>query len=423
MPRRILTVGLCLLCLVAPFCAAQQPARTFDDLLLALETSSESARVEAAAKLAELGKDASDAVPALIKTLDDPSPDARAAAAIAWGHIGSDDEAAIAALLIRLDDAEIRSDEVPVWAFAARALGQLGPKSVPRLIAKLSADNRTGRRAAAVVLHDISPPPKEAVPALVALLIQNEPETRIAAMYAIIGLDPKRAASAIPSLDAMLDSDDFHTQYWACRAIAAIGAPEALETVPKLTELTANVVASVRSNAADALGILGATVGERAIDPLTKMLEDQNYVVRRAGAIALGRLGTLSAPSVPAVRKAMQNASRSIQAESAAALWQITGAHEESLPILLNVLQDQNSPWEASMAFERLGAAGKPAVPELSKLVEMSTGETQYFVTLALAGIGPAAKDAIPALRTLLESPDEDMRKLAEQVIKQLSGE
>lgn len=419
----MLTVGCCLAGLFAAQCVAQAPARSFDDLLSALEASSELARVEAAARLAELGKDASDAAAALIKTLDDPSPNARAAAAIALGQIGSDDEAVIAALLIRLDDGELRADEVPVWAFAARALGQLGPKSVPRLIAKLSAENRNGRRAAALALHDIQPPPKEAVPALVALLIQNEPETRIAAMYAIIELDPKQAASAVQALTVMLDSDDFHTQYWSCRTIAAIGPSEALEAVPKLMELTSNGVASVRSNAAEALGLIGPKVGERAVDPLTKMLEDHNYVARRAGVIALGRLGTLSATSVPEVRKAMLNASRSIEAEAAGALWQITGKHEESLAILLEVLQSADGPWEASMAFERLGAAGEPAVAELSKLVETTTGETQYFAALAIAGIGPAAKDAIPALKTLLESPDEDMRQLAEQLIEQLSGE
>ncbi|MBI2481223.1 MAG: hypothetical protein HYV60_22065 [Planctomycetia bacterium] len=119
----------------------------------------------------------------------------------------------------------------------------------------------------------------------------------------------------------------------------------------------------------------------------------------------------------------MLDASRSIRAEAAASLWQITGMHEESLPILLKVLQDRNGPWEASLAFERLGALGEPAVADLSKLVESATGETQYFATLAISGIGPAAKDALPALRTLLDSPDEDMRQVAKQVIKQVGGE
>ncbi|MBI2479826.1 MAG: HEAT repeat domain-containing protein, partial [Planctomycetia bacterium] len=292
MRRTRLTIALLFVGLVIPQGMAQEAARSLDELLAALEASSDEERAEAAATIAKLGKDA---VPTLVKMLDDPSPDARASAALGLGQIGIDDEAVIAALLIRLDDAQLRSDDVPVWAFAARALGQLGPKSVPRLIAKLSADNRTGRRAAAVALHDIKPPPKNAVPALITMLIENEPETRIAAMYAILGLDPKPAASAMPSLHLMLGSEDFHTQYWACRTIAAVGAPEALETVPKLIELTASGVASVRSNAADAIGIIGVAVGERPVEPLTKMLADQNYVVRRAGVIALGRLGKLSA--------------------------------------------------------------------------------------------------------------------------------
>ncbi|MBC8351804.1 MAG: HEAT repeat domain-containing protein [Planctomycetes bacterium] len=413
----------CMICLVAPFCLAQKSTQTFDDLLAALQASSETTRVDAAAKIAELGKDASQAVPELVKTLDDPSPDARAAAAIALGHIGLDDDAAIAALLVRLEDKELRSDDTPVWAFAAQALGKLGPKSVPRLIEKLAADNRTGRRAAAVTLHDIKPPPRQAVPALMTLLIQNEPETRIAAMYAIIALDPKQAAPAMTSLRSMLNGDDFHTKYWACRTIGAIGAPEALDAVPKLLELTGTGVASVRSNAADAIGTIGVTVGSRAIGPLTMMLEDRNYVVRRAGVIALGRLGKLSSVSAPAIKDAMRDTTRSIRAEAAAAAWQITGEHTESLPILLDVLRSRDSPWEAAMAFERLGAIGEPAVAQLSKLVETTTGETQYFATMSLAGIGPSAKNGLPALRKLLQSPDEGMRQLAKQAIERVSGE
>ena len=420
MHRSVFTTAVMTACLVIPQVMAQEPTRSLDELLAALEASSEATRAEAAATINKLGQDA---LPALLKMLDDPSPDTRSTAANALGLIGIDDEAVIAALLIRLDDAELRSDDMPVWGSAARAIGQLGPKSVPRLIAKLSADNRTGRRAAAIALHDIKPPPKNAVPALIVMLIQNEPETRIAAMYTILALDPKPAASAMSSLHAMLDSDDFHTQYWACRTIAAVGAPEALVTVPKLMELTASGVTSVRSNAAEALGLIGAPVGKRPIESLTKVVGDQNYVVRRAGVIALGRLGKLAAASAPTVRAAMLDASRSIQAEAAAALWQITDAHEESLPILLKVLQDHNAPWEAAQAFERLGAAGQPAVADLAKLVEAAPGETQYFATLALSGIGPAAKDALPALRKLLESPDEDMRQVAKQVIEHIGGE
>ncbi|MCA9122487.1 MAG: HEAT repeat domain-containing protein [Planctomycetaceae bacterium] len=402
---------------------AQPSAQNFDDILAGLEDSTVGVRIEAAAKLAELGKEATAAVPALVKLLDDPSPDARTVAALALGEIGSDDDMVIQGLLSRLDDAELRSDDVPVWAYAARALGQLGPKSAPQLIAKLSGDNRTGRRAAAVALHDIKPPQKQAVPALIELLVQNEPETRIAAMYAIIGLDPKPAASAIPTLQVMLGSDDFHTQYWACRTIAAVGPPQALPTLDKLVELTASGVASVRSNAAEAIGIIGPAVGKRPIAALTTMLHDDNYVVRRAGVIALGRLGTLSAESTATVKEAMQDPSRSIRAECACTLWQITGEHKESLPVLLEVIQEKNAPWEAAMAFQRLGAAGKPAVPKLSELLTSKSGETQYFATLAISGIGPAAVDALPALRALLESPDDDMRQVAAGVIEKLQGQ
>lgn len=419
---RLATLAFCVACIPLPPCIAQPPTPSFDQLLTALEASSESDKIAAAAQLAEIGDEATKAIPALVKTLNASSPDARAAAIIALGHIGSDDEAVIAGLLERLNDEALRSDDVPVWAFAARALGQLGPKSVPRLIAKLSAENRTGRRGAAVALHDIKPPPTEALPALVILLKQNEPTTRIAAMYAILQLGPRLAITAMPELQMMLGCDDFHTQYWSCRVIGAIGQPEALVAVPKLVDLTAAGVASVRVNAADAIGSIGPTVGAAVVAPLTKALRDRNYAVRRSAVIALGRLGSIAAPSVAEVTQAMNDKSRSIRAESAATLWQITGKHEISLPVLIEVLQERNAPWEAALAFKRLGSAGQPAVAAISNLVETTTGETQYFAVLSLAGIGTSANDAISSLEQLRQSEDPDLRETVETVIETLSG-
>ena len=104
-------------------------------------------------------------------------------------------------------------------------------------------------------------------------------------------------------------------------------------------------------------------------------------------------------------------------------MWQVTGEHEASLPVLIEVVQERNAPWEAAHAFERLGALGEPAVAELSKLVATTTGETQYFAISSLAGIGPAAKDAIPTLTKLAEGSDDEMRQLVEDVIKRLSAE
>lgn len=129
MHRNVIAIALLLAGIVLPQGLGQEPPQSFDELLAALEATSEATRAEAAAKIAELGKHAGDAVPALVKMLDDSSPDARSSAANALGHIGIDNEAAISALLVRLDDAELRSDDVPVWVYAAKRLVNLAPKA------------------------------------------------------------------------------------------------------------------------------------------------------------------------------------------------------------------------------------------------------------------------------------------------------
>ncbi len=74
MHRSVFTIAVMTACLVIPQVMAQEPTRSLDEILAALEASSEATRVEAAAAINKLGQDA---LPALLKMLDDPSPDTR----------------------------------------------------------------------------------------------------------------------------------------------------------------------------------------------------------------------------------------------------------------------------------------------------------------------------------------------------------
>ena len=79
--------------------------------------TSNSVRVAAAMALAEIGGDAREAVPALIKTLDDKDVEVRGAAIFALGEIGPDARASILALTRRLkdDDPDIRKAAALRW--------------------------------------------------------------------------------------------------------------------------------------------------------------------------------------------------------------------------------------------------------------------------------------------------------------------
>lgn len=418
--RQMILVSACVTLMCAAVAAQGiESAARLDELLETLESASLDDRPKLLESISKLGDQASKAIPVLVKKLDDDDPETRAGAALAIGQIGRYDEAAVARLLEAFDDTASLASGGRVCYFAAHALGQLGPKSMPLLIPKMSSRDTRVIRCVALSFGEIGSEAHAAVPVLHQLLLREESGVRIAAIYALRAIGPK-AAPAMPDLINALASADFHTQYWSCRAIAAIGEPEALAAVPKLIELLATSNPSVRRNAAEALGLIGPTVGDRVIVPLTTLIGDPVHPVRSSGLIALGRLGPLAKPSVPAITAALQKDDFSAKAEAAGALWQVTGKPEPGMSILLTVLQRKNSPWSAAEAFERIGQAAKPAVTKLASLTESENVETRVFAVMALAGIGPAADQAMPVLKKMLQDPDEDMQDLARLAIEKI---
>lgn len=412
----LLFVVALLVCAIAGLAGGAEQPTTLAELLDSLGVSSAADLPKAIADIASSGDDARQALPALVSFLDDEDPDIRAAAATVIGRIGHYDKAAVDRLIRAFDDRGEPRRGGMVCYFAADAVGRLGARCVPVLTKLLSSENVQKRRCAGLALGRIGPEAEPAVDALTAMLLEDADKTRTIAIYALSRIGPK-AGPTLPHLIRGLSHSDFHTQYWSCRAIAAIGSPGALEAVPKLIELVSEGNASVRRNAAAALGNIGPDVGERAITPLIERLDDPVHDVRRSSAIALGRLGPLAKQSVPALKVIATDRQSSTRAQAAGALWQVTGTPEPGMTILLGELQRKSTPWEAAQAFERLGAAGKPAVAQLTKLVGADDVETQVFATMALAGIGPAASDALATLRTLAESNDGDMRDLARLAI------
>jgi HEAT repeat protein len=418
-PHLVVIVCVLLASMMSGVGRADSPAE-LDKLLQTLESASAQDRPQALEAIGELGSDGRAAIATLVKAMDDERPDTRAAAATAIGKIGLYDEAAAARLLKAFEDTgELRGGGGAVRHFAADALGKLGAKSMPQLIPRLSSDDVRIRRCAALAIGRIGSPAEAAVPALHEMLRANEDPTRVLAIYALRAIG-RASAPAMPTLTEMLQHKDFHTQYWSCRAIGAIGEPDALPAVPTLIELLGTSNPSVKRNAAYALGQIGPAAGERVITPLVGLLKDKLQPVRRNAVIALGELGPFAKRSTDAVRAAMNDEQFRAPAEAAAALWQITGESDPSLDVLLGVLQGKQSPWEAALAFERLGKTGKPAVTKLTELVTSDNSETQYFAIASLAGIGPQAAAALPALTELLKDPDKDLRNLVAETIAKI---
>ena len=97
------------------------------------------------------------------------------------------------------------SDDVDLVETVERALGRIGPRAVPAILPLLNDPNPQTRIAAAKVIGRIGPPAAEAVPALTQMLDDEDEDVRRAAAFALGEIGPA-AESAVPALLEMLQS-------------------------------------------------------------------------------------------------------------------------------------------------------------------------------------------------------------------------
>jgi len=154
-----------------------------------------------------------------VRSLEDPAPSVRIRAAAALREIGPPALPAAGRLgALALDDAN-----QDARGATASALGRIDPDAAAGLVAPLlrglAAGDVQGRRAAAVVLGNLGPVAKPAVPALVDALASDDALLRNRAVQALAAIGIP-AASVVPALTRALDDPEFHVRHAAAAAFA-----------------------------------------------------------------------------------------------------------------------------------------------------------------------------------------------------------
>ncbi len=256
-----------------------------EPLIEALDDTDTWVRNHAAASLGKLG--AGRAIEALLKALVDDAWQVRRASAESLGRSG--DLRAVEPLIQAIGD-----KEPGVRKAVANALGQIGDsRAVEPLIkalgleqsdrlleaavrdgsalAKMQADNRSDRIAAATALGQLNDP--RAIESLIPLLGLGS-GIREAAAAALGGLSESRWKEWIRG-----DEGDF-------ARLGASGDPRAVQ--PLVKALRDNSYVVERRHAVTALGELS---DPRAVETLIEALDDEDVEVRTAAANAIGRIG------------------------------------------------------------------------------------------------------------------------------------
>jgi HEAT repeat protein len=424
--RTAFVLGIVVGCLIPLGCAAAADQPSTEALVAELKSADESARLQVIDQLG--AQAATEAVEPLSDVLKDASPAIRAHAAAALGEVGEAAKPAAQALvgLLADSDAIVRQQAVKalmrirpgprimvplcvrlledsdpgVRMRVLNAISDVGPKAVPGLIVALKNDKAA--YWACLILREIGPAGKDAVPALREKLGDKRPEIRREAILTLASMDAA-AAPAVPEIAAALADADSRTA--ATYALGRIGK------IPSKAEKL------IRDNAKSDDKVLATTslwalarvhpddkeLRRDAAQRLIEGLKDADPLARVAAARALAALPPAPEITMPLWEKAFKDADDRVIVHALDAMAALGPA---AVPRLIEGLKNEKAREHVAYVLGRIGPAAAPAVPALTSLISDPDERVAQEAILALAAIGPDAKAAVPSLISGIKTPD-----------------
>ena len=340
-------------------------------------------------------------VAGFVAKLRDPAPKARACAARQLGYLGPEAQEALPHLLKLVREEE----NADVRGNVSEALWGVGPGSgldVDELLASIKSPDVEVRFYSAFALGYYRPHPareKETAGALAAAAGDEDGGVRRMAVRGLARLGPA-ARDAVPALVDMLLDEKGELRHLAALALGNVG-PEAEGAAPALLRVVYTTQDfMLYTSAAIALGRIGPAV-------LPQLAHDlkTDRVLR-----ALDVLGHLNADGArPLVVEALRNKDRGVRRKAVNLIWVNGLGSESAVPLLVKELKggDKDLRWEAAVALGATGRAAEAAVPDLTAALDDEDRLVRCHAAEALGKIGPAAALAVPELRRLMALPVE----------------
>jgi HEAT repeat protein len=405
-------------------------------LLEKLASDDDDEQIAAIKELAKLGPAALPAMRPIVKAMQDDSGLVRAYAIMVLGSFGEaarpaapfiakavvdeDRRVSRAALLALRRIKPDRSVTLPIIAQALanadpvtrvqalNTVAQMGEEAMPALLTAL--DHPEGKYWALLVLSEMGPKGKEALPKVTKLLTDESMEVqREAAMT--LGMMGEAAKPAVPQIVKLLDDDDIPVRYAAAFALGALG-PNAAAAVPALEKKLSGDDQQMQVTAAWALAKINAgdlTAQAKSIPIIVKGITNDDAMVRTASIRALMDLKPDPKKVFPAVKAALEKDPSLIDE----VIEVLQEAGEAGMPVLLFALEKPESRGHAAHLLGRMGKGAAGAVKALVGALDDDNTEVRREVIFALGAIGPDAGSATPALVKLLESDNERVRHAA----------
>ncbi|QEG27417.1 HEAT repeat protein [Gemmata obscuriglobus] len=262
---------------------------------------------------------------------------------------------------------------------------------------------------------------REAMPALVHALDDEDAKVRETAAHAIGGMGPE----ALIVLVRMLEHHDKYVRRHAVWALGKLG-PLARAALPDLCRSLKDPDPRAASGAAQALGNLGAD-GADGVLALAEAMRGTNIVLCRLASKALSQIGP---PALATLIAHLQHADPFVRGESALALgWMGTPARS-AVPFLARVLRGSDvalshtpAPTVTPTAIPVPNDSAALTPPQLNGPDGTSAEMTcRVYAAQALGRIGSAAAAALPDLRDAARHAPEPLCAAAQQAVRQIQG-
>ncbi|MBI2608325.1 MAG: HEAT repeat domain-containing protein [Deltaproteobacteria bacterium] len=243
---------------------------------------------------------------------------------------------------------------------------------------------------------------------LIKQLNSPDPKVRETAAWDLAFTQPLPEKSAYPLIQIFKNDNNPKVRIAAASALAYLKST-AQETIPLFMKtLKEETHDEVRASAAQALGYLGP-VAKDAIPLLIITLNDKNKQVRKNAAYALGNMGALAQEAIPQLIEVLRDDDAFVRFNAAEALARMSRDVKTIIPLLVKKLEQGDRRYTLGIikvidnSDKQLG---KPAVPELLKLLKDSDQNVRREAAGAIVRTGTTPQEALPPLIEALQHQD-----------------
>jgi HEAT repeat protein len=281
-----------------------------------------------------------------------------------------------------------------------------------KLLSDLTSGDKAVRRDASYRISQQRPPDREAVPALIEALDDQDDQVWFNSITALARIGPD-AGDAVPALVTQLEKSSTSRnsrQVWyrVAFALGSIGQP----AFPALTEALAHKSTFVRSGAAKALQWVGPKA-DSFVPLLIRALGDDDSDVREQAAVSLGAIGD---PAYQPVLDTLASDRPEVRQAVALALQWLGISGEAEFAVLLDA-DERETDADTRAVFLRtlskLHCASPRFVSRLVSNLEHDSEAVRNEVANAFLLMEPPDSTSVPALAPLLQNDHENLRKEA----------